>query len=107
MPDIGEDVEGALGGDAGDAEIVEGGGDEVAAAAVFFAHGGDVFVGAFEGFEGGFLAGDGGAKHGVLMDFHHGADEVGGCAGVAEAEAGHGPGFGEAMEEDGALLHAG
>ena len=90
-----------------EAHGIEAGDDEVAPFLVRDAH---VFVGGgteFEGFESGDLAHDGSAEHAVLVDFHHGLPEGGGGAGVTEAPAGHGEGFGEAVEEDGALTHAG
>ena len=75
-------------------------------AAIFLDHLANIGGGPGQGLEGGLLAEGGGAEHGVLVDLHHGLDEFGGAAGIAEPEAGHGPGLGEAVQEDRALAQA-
>ena len=62
---------------------------------------------AHERFEGGFLADDGRAEHGILMHFHHRLDERRRAARIADAPAGHGEGLGKSVQKNGALLHAG
>ena len=79
----------------------------VAAHSVAFAHFGDVLFGIAKGFEGCFLTQDRSTEHGVLMNFHHGFGELGRSTGEAETESGHGPGFGKAVQIDGAFAHAG
>ena len=105
--DAGEGVEGAAGEVAGEAHLVEGVDDEIAADAILVAHVGGVGFAVLDGFEGGLLADDAGAEHRVLVDAHHGLDEFGRTAGVADAEAGHGVSLGKAVQEDGAFGHAG
>ena len=73
--------------------------DEIPAAAVFLAHPVGIGLALLDGLERGFLADDGGAEHGVLVDLHHGLDDLDGAAGVADAEAGHRVGLAEAVQE--------
>ena len=85
--------------------MIEGVDDVVASAGVFVAHGFDGGAAIFEGFDGGVLGHGIGAEDGILMNFHHGIGEDGWGAGVADAEAGHGEGFRETVEEDAAVAH--
>jgi len=56
----------------------------------------------------GCLLGHGGSAHDrVLMDLHHGFDDVVRAAGKADAPAGHGESLGKSMQKKRALLHAG
>ncbi|MFM2177112.1 MAG: hypothetical protein RL015_1210 [Verrucomicrobiota bacterium] len=105
--DLGEDVEGSSGIEAVQAHAVQAADDDVSAHLVALAH---FFIGAgahFEGLDAGDLAHDGSAEHAVLVDLHHGLTQRGRGAGIAETPASHGEGFAEAVQEHGALSHAG
>ena len=104
--DIGEHVEGSLGVEARNTGLVEGGDDEVAAQAVLLAHPLHAAGTTLEGLDGRLQSHDGGAEHGVLVNFHHRLDDVRWTATVADPPAGHGKGLGKSMQENGPLLHA-
>ena len=90
-----------------DAGLVQRGDDEVAAQAVFLAHPLHAAGAAFQRLDGRLLRHNRGAENGVLVDFHHRLDDVGGTAGVADAPSGHCEGLGEAVKEERPLLHSG
>ena len=105
--DLWEDVEGSTGIEAVQAHAVEAADDDVPPHLVALAH---FFIGArahLESFDAGDLAHDGSAEHAVLVDLHHGLTQRRRSTGIAETPAGHGEGFAEAVEEHGALSHAG
>jgi hypothetical protein len=74
--DVREDIERAARAAALEAHVAERGDDEVAAAFVFAPHALDAVLPALEGLDGGVLAHDGSTEDRVLVDFHHGLDEV-------------------------------
>ncbi len=106
--DIGEEVEGSLAVDAGDTwDAVEFLPGVAPAFGVFGEPAGEVLLGAVEGGDGAFLGEAGGIGRGMALD---GVDGFGdGIRGGEKAQTptGHGPGFGEAMNDDGVGLMVG
>ena len=108
--DVGEAIEGALGFDAGD--VWEVGEALVHVAASFFefgAHGIDGFfaAGVGEGGDGGHLREAGDVAGHLGLEFIDGVDDGLGAADVADAPAGHGEGFGVAVEGEGLVEELG
>ncbi len=69
-------------------------------------HSGHAVISIPEGLNSGFLAQDGSAQHAVLVDLHHGLDQLAWPAGIADAESGHGKCLRESVQEQGAIPHA-
>ena len=106
--DVGKGVEGAarhVAAHAGD--VVEAGDEPVAAAAKDVAHGVGLVLRAEDGSQSGVLGKGGGAADRVYEQMAHPFGEGGGHDAIAEPPAGHGIGFGKAVDDDRALEHAG
>ena len=103
----GEHVEGSLGLKALQADGPEAVQQEAAAAVILLPHGGNVVVAILHGLDGGILAHGGRGHDAVLVQLHNLGHQLPGRAEVTQPPAGHGIGLGEAVDHDGALIHAG
>ncbi len=100
-----EHVEGAERFEAGKAHVIKAANDEVAAEFVLASHRGDVAFAMLESLDSGVLRHGVGAEDGVLVHLHHGIGQRGRSACIADAEARHGKGLGEPVQEDGSFAH--
>src|SRR5581483_3873918 len=89
------------------AHLRKSGDEEITPAAILRDHFANVGGGPGERLKRRLLTERGSAEHCVLMDLHHGLDELSRAAGVAKSEASHCPGLGETVQEDGAVAQSG
>ena len=89
-----------------EAHVIQGVHHEIATLAIGFPHFEHGFLAIAQRLKRGFLTDNAGTQHGVLMDPRHGADQRLGAASEADAETGHGVGFGKAVQKNRALPHA-
>ena len=59
----------------------------------------------FQCFNGRLLGSNGGAEHGILMNFHHGGNKRFRTAGIPQPEPRHGECLGKSVQQERALLH--
>ena len=103
--DAGESVEGTTGEVAVHTHLIEASHNVVAALVVAVAHFQHGRSAIYQSLDTGLLGRNGRADHGVRMHLHHLLDEFLRAAGIAQAQARHGKGLGETMQQQRALLH--